>query len=618
MLSRFHQSAIHHTSDEVVRRRGRAAPEKRWLQQPGTHERPAPTDELQRSLSDLYAHQTRWLFASPRNRIELLERSVESVAKVAGSWVDVACEIKHIPAGSPRRAEEVLAGPVVALRYLRLLLRNEKARESGAFNSLPGRLTQTHDGRWQVPVLPVTRDLFDPVCFVNFRANVWLTPGLREAEANAALWPVENHLPATSLILGAGNVTGIVAADLLGKLFQDNQAALVKLHPLTAPLQPIFEAAFAPLVEAGVLRLIAGDAELGARAIEHNLVDNVHITGSVAAHDAILWGPSGADCERRRREALPVLEKPITSELGNVTPWIIVPGQYSNTQLQSQAEFVAASIVNNAGFNCVSTRVLVTCRTWPQREEFLSRLQSILSRHPRQVAYYPGAVERFERFTGYQLGGPAWITMSAGDELEEHAVKHASSLPRLPWTLFRDVDPHDAPLFCQEESFVPVCAEIPLDACDEFDFLGQATDFVNTELWGTLCATLTLPANFRQTLRGRTELHAALSRLRYGTVCLNQWSGLAFALLSLPWGGHPSGTLNDPQSGLGWVHNSFRLRCVEKTVLEGPLTVVPKPIWVPGYHHAEAIAWHLHNLYHQPSLRHVAELTYEAFAALFK
>ncbi|HLQ45098.1 MAG TPA: hypothetical protein VK137_10245, partial [Planctomycetaceae bacterium] len=174
-----------------------------------------------------------------------------------------------------------------------------------------------------------------------------------------------------------------------------------------------------------------------------------------------------------------------------------------------------------------------------------------------------------------------------------------------------------SPLFCREESFVPVCAEMPLDADDEFDFLGHASDFVNEELWGTLCATLTVPSTYRHTARGRNELHAALTRLRYGTVCINQWPGIAFALLTLPWGGHPSGTLLDPQSGLGWVHNSFGLRAIEKAVLEGPLTVVPKPIWTPGHRRAEPIAWKLFNLYHHPSLRHIAELTYAAFASLF-
>ncbi len=562
----------------------------------------APYDELHVALSDLYSHQTRWLFSSPLDRIELVEQCIATVAESARTWVDVACEIKHIPTNSQCRAEEIVAGPVVAMRYLRLMLRNLKALDKCIPTPLPGRVVQSKNGRWQVPVMPVMRDLFDPVCFMNFRANVWLKPGLCDEEAEAATHPVQHRMPTTSLVLGAGNVTGIFAADVLGKIFQEQHVALVKMHPLMDPLRPVIEQAFSPLLEAGYLRVISGDATVGARATQHDLVDAVHITGSVAAHEAIIWGTDPAERARRKQADEPLLDKPITSELGNVSPWIIVPGHYSSMQLQAQAENVSASITNNGGFNCVSTRALITWKHWPQREEFLSRLQAILSKLPRRVSYYPGALERFERFTGCQFDG---------DESRD-------GMPQLPWTLFRDVNPTESPLLCREESFVPVCAEMPLDADDEFDFVGKATDFANDGLWGTLCATLTVPSAFRSSKRGHSELNAAIDRLRYGTVCINQWPGIAFTLLTLPWGGHPSGTINDPQSGLGFVHNTFGLRAVEKTVLEGPLMVVPKPIWTPGHRHAEPIAWNLFNLYHQPTLHHVAELSYSAFMSLFK
>lgn len=577
----------------------------RWLGRPvgpRAGQPPVPRDELEIAVSELYANQSRWLFVSPRERLELVDRCLTTVAESARAWVDLACEIKHIPADHPCRSEEILTGPVIALRHLRLLRRSLLALDRNQPNPLPGRMTQEADGRWRVPVMPVMRELFDPFCFLNFHAHVRLLPGLNEENALAAIEPLPQRMPTTSLILGAGNVTGIVAADLLGKVFHDQHVALLKLHPLTDPLRPVIEQAFAPLIAAGCVRVVSGDASVGTRAAQHDLIDDVHITGSVAAHEAIVWGSDPAERTRRKQLNEPQLDKPITSELGNVSPWIIVPGHYTSMQLQAQAENVAASITNNAGFNCVSTRVLVTWKHWPQREEFLSRLQAILSKLPRRVAYYPGALDRFERFTGCAFDGE----------------ESCDGLPLLPWTLFRDVDPEESPLLCHEESFVPICAEMPLDARDEWDFVGRASDFANEQLWGTLCATLTVPSAFRSSARGQSELNAAINRLRYGTVCLNQWPGIAFMLLSLPWGGHPTSSLTNPQSGLGFVHNTFGLRAIEKTVLEGPLVVVPKPIWTPGHHHAEPIAWNLFNLYHQPSLRHVAELSYSALVSLFK
>ena len=171
MLTRSQPPAFGRNSGELTRRWDRSAVSRDGLPSRDLATRP---DELHVSLSDLYAHQAQWLFASPRKRIELLERCITTVAESARNWVDVACEIKHIPTDSPCRAEEVLAGPVIALRYLRLLLRNMNALENGRSNPLPGRLTQAADGRWQVPVLPITRDLFDPVCFINFQAHVRL------------------------------------------------------------------------------------------------------------------------------------------------------------------------------------------------------------------------------------------------------------------------------------------------------------------------------------------------------------------------------------------------------------------------------------------------------------
>jgi acyl-CoA reductase-like NAD-dependent aldehyde dehydrogenase len=564
------------------------------------------SDELHQALSELYARRARWLFLSPRQRIELLERCVQSVAAAARDWVDVACDIKLIDANDPSRAEEVLSGPVIALRYLRLMLRNQHASEQEQPNPLPGRIRLGADQRWLVPVFPIVRDLYDPVCFVNFHGHVWLKRGLREDEAQACVQPSEHRTPTTALVLGAGNVTGIVAADVLGKLFQDQQVVLLKLHPLTDPLRPVLQRAFAPLIEFGCLRILSGDAEFGMRAIHHPMVDTVHITGSAQTHDTIVWG---SDTQEGGSNRKPVLSKPITSELGNVSPWIIVPGRYSATQLQAQVDNVAASIINNAGFNCVTTRVLLTCRSWPQREEFLTRLQVLLSRHPRRVAYYPGAIERFERFTGEAI---------ANAKLTDGGVVSDSHGHRLPWTLIRDVDPQDSPLFCREESFVPVCAEIPLPGDTDVEFLHRATDFANEQLWGTLCATLTIPPPFRSRAETRTELDAAIGRLRYGTVCLNQWPGIAFAVLTLPWGGHPSGTLLNPQSGLGSVHNTFGVRGFDKSVLEGPLMVVPRPVWSPGHRSPETIAWKLFDLYHQPSWPHLAELSFKACAATFQ
>ena len=77
---------------------------------------------------------------------------------------------------------------------------------------------------------------------------------------------------------------------------------------------------------------VYGDADAGSYAAHHPAVDDVHITGSVRTHEVIVWGADPVERERRKAINDPLLKKPITSELGNVTPWIIVPGPYSEAR----------------------------------------------------------------------------------------------------------------------------------------------------------------------------------------------------------------------------------------------------------------------------------------------
>jgi len=151
------------------------------------------------------------------------------------------------------------------------------------------------------------------------------------------------------------------------------------------------------LVDAGVLRIVAGGAAAGAYLTRHPQVDEIHITGSDKTYNAIVFG-TGDEGERRRAAGQRLLDKPVTAELGNVSPVIVVPGEWSRADLLYQAENVATMLANNAGFNCLSIRVLVTHEGWPQRQAFLGALEAALAAIPTRRAYYPGAVQREQAF----------------------------------------------------------------------------------------------------------------------------------------------------------------------------------------------------------------------------
>jgi aldehyde dehydrogenase (NAD(P)+) len=74
-------------------------------------------------------------------------------------------------------------------------------------------------------------------------------------------------------------------------------------------------------------------------------------------------------------------------------------------------------------------------------------------------------------------------------------------------------------------------------------------------------------------------LDRAVVELRYGTVAINHWPALCYGLASPPWGGHPSATLKNIQSGIGWVHNTFMLDGIDKSIVRGNLRVRPTPVW---------------------------------------
>ncbi len=553
------------------------------------------TDQLDVSLNELRRGCERYAKTSLQERIRLAESCIDGIVRTAHEWVDAACQAKGISHGSPVRAEEVVAGPILTTRFLRLLIQSLQDIDRNGVPQLPGKVRVGIDGRLRVPVVPV-KGLFDQIIFRGFTAHTRMQEGVTRDNLNESLArhyrPSSWHNPRIVLVLGAGNVSGIPVTDMLTKIFQENSVVLLKMHPVNEYLGPIFEQAFAELIDNGFLRIIYGGVDVGSSAISHELVDEVHITGAIESHDTIVWGPAGQQREQRKRENDPLTTKAITSELGNVSPWAIVPGQYTEKQLRFQAENVASSIVNNAAFNCVATRILITSKKWPQRERFLELLQQMLDRIPPRNSYYPGAPERFRRFTGTEP-----------DPIDSHT---------LPWTLVRDVDPCETSLFFDEESFVCICAETALDAESPQEFLEQAVGFMNERLWGSLCAAITVPPGFRKRDTNEKLLQSCLDQLRYGSVGINTWPGVIYALVSSPWGAYPGSTLADAKSGLGWVHNSYMLENVEKTVLEGPLTIWPKPIWFPTYTDPEPITWKLLKLSQKPSVWNLTEVMLQA------
>ncbi len=432
-------------------------------------------------------------------------------------------------------------------------------------------------------------DWFDRLMYPLVSADVWMQPGvtakeLRMTQAVAYRQPDEGGV---CLVLGGGNVSSIAPLDVLDRLFVANRVVLLKVHPTQAFLTPILEAALRVLIRDGFLRIVQGGAEEGAYLTGHPGVDELHITGSFRTYNTIVYG-RGADGEERRLRDEPVLHKPFTSELGNLTPVIIVPGRWTDADIEYQADNLATMLTNNAGFNCTTPRVIITPAGWQLRHRFLNAVRARLGATPVRVAYYPGAEERFDSFLG------------AHPEAEVYGTRDGA---RLPWALITDLDPGagDDPCFTTE-AFCSVFGEVPLPSSDVTDYLRRAVDFANGSVWGSLNATLIVHPSSMRNPAVEAAVERAVADLRYGTVSINHWSALGFALGVTPWGAFPGHARNDIGSGTAVVHNSLMFSRSEKTVIRAPFHAWPKPIWFTSHRTAPRLARQLVRFEAAPSV----------------
>jgi aldehyde dehydrogenase (NAD(P)+) len=516
-----------------------------------------------------------WAAAPLRERIDLARALLEGTARTAPEAVRLACQAKGIGLDTPAAGEEWMTGPYLTARFLRQFIRSLTLLQRNGSTPV-GPLGQTIDGRLTVGVFPAS--LQDRVLFPGVRAEVHLQEGVTEDELHAGrarFHRAPDHAGKVCLVLGAGNINSIPSTDVFTKLFTEGKACVLKMNPVNAYLGPVLEEAFRAAVERGVLAVVYGGGEEGAWLCRHPAVDEIHVTGSDTTHDLIVWGPPGPERAERMARGRPLLEKEVSSELGNITPVLVVPGPWDERRLAFQAEDVAGMVTHNASFNCIAGKLLVTPRGWRLRDRFLGLVAAALGTAPARPAWYPGAFDRYRALTDGRA-----------------VVQRVGPAPEgtLPWTLVPGLDAAaDDPAFTTEP-FCALLSETSVGSEDPVEFLDAAVRFVNERVWGTLAATLLVHPATMADPATRAAVERAVRALRYGTVTLDVWSGYGFAFGTTPWGAYPGSPLTDIQSGRGVVHNTLMLERIEKTVLRHPALTVPKPPFFPSHRSAHVVA----------------------------
>lgn len=537
-----------------------------------------------------------WARTSVADRIGLLQAVKDALMPVAEDWAVTAAQKKGIPEGSHLVGEEWTSGPYALMSACNGLMQTLSKMDGKAFlKSLPKR--RLPDG--QLVLRAVPHSIWDRLLLSGVTADIWMQPGvtpanLKDHAASAYDIAPEDRVGKVALVLGAGNIAAISPLDAFQKLFIENQVVLLKMNPVNDYLTAFLQAALRPLIEADALRIHRGDGESGAYLTDHPLVEEIHITGARATHDAIVWG-TGAEGAANRKAGTPKNPRPITSELGAVCPTIVVPGPWSAADLRFQAENIATMKLHNSGFNCVAVQSLVMARGWDKTEALLSEVRRVMTRFGQRAAYYPGAEARQAAFRN-QAGAAAteWPRGSS------------------PACVLANMDTGDTQALAQQEVFAPAMGIKRLEETDPEAFLRAAIAWSNDALCGTLGANLLIhPATLRQ--MGRKRFEALLSELRYATIAVNAWTGLGFLLSPVPWGGFAGATLEDVQSGVGTVHNTFMLERTERTVVEAPfrpfprsilsgsMTLLPRPPWFITNRKQDKIGKHLTAFQHKAS-----------------
>ena len=531
-----------------------------------------------------------WALLPIAEKVHHLDQLRQNVIRVAERWVKSSAEAIHLPLNSPWVNEVWMGGPWALLWGIDRYRETLAALAAGADPlTLTAGIRTTSSGQQAVSVFPLHPT--DHLLISGVRAEVWMQPEVtRQAlsQTMAGFYKQTQPQGKVTLVLAAGNISSIGPMDMLHKLLAEGSVCLMKMNPVNDYVGPILEEIFAPLRAYGFVDFVYGGPDVGDYLVQHPGIDAIHITGSIHTHDAIVFG-SGAEGAERKSRNEPLLDKPISSELGNVTPTIVVPGPWTEDDLRFQAEHIATQKLHNGGFNCVGSQVLVTPGEWALTDKLLYHLRTVIRSLPPRHPYYPGAEERLERAASHPQ------------------AERLGARPGDP-VLITGLDPESDDPFFQQESFCAALAEARLPGDDPADFLRRAVIFCNERLWGTLAANILIhPATLR---RHRRAFEQALADLRYGSISVNVWAAAGFMLSQTSWGGYPGHTLDNAGSGSGLVHNTFLFDRAQKSVvygdfapfphnlrprylLHGERHILPKPPWFVTNGQGADVARHL-------------------------
>lgn len=467
-----------------------------------------------------------WQKTSAEQKLKLLRQIQSNLDHYRDELVRADCEMKRLSVNDPVNAHQV--GTAIQSTLI-------------PFASNVAACIDIYQGllRGEMPkplkVIPVGNDLYDIQVFPIQSKDKFLyldrKDYLRVKGLPVQVNPLEKP-EGIIAVLCAGNYSS--PFEVIRALFVDNKAVVYKPHYMNIKSSAVWEKILSPLVEYSALSFCGDDQ--GEVLVKDKRLTKIYFIGSTEIAQAIMAAT----------------KTEVVSECGGNNPCIIVPGDspWTEKQLRHHAIMIATGGKVNGGAVCGRIQTVITCKNWPQRQEFLRLLEEALRQDtPGSSSYYPGSIEQLARFKEHYPQAKV-ITPEQGK------TAHSEFL------LIEDVSEGDFAV--THEAFCQVIDEVALDTpVNASQFLEAAVSFSNNKLLGTLCACILIDPETQK--RHQDALNDAITDLDYGGIAINTIPLYIWLNPYLTWGGNEEG--REFVSGLGNFGNLMGFKNVEKSII---------------------------------------------------
>nr|MDJ0823501.1 aldehyde dehydrogenase family protein [Paracoccaceae bacterium] len=332
-------------------------------------------------------------------------------------------------------------------------------------------------------------------------------------------------------ISGAGNYSSSI--EMAMALFLENKAVIHKPHQLNEASDAVWAKVFAPLIERRAVAFIGSDQGREMPALEG--LNAIYFTGSTGVAHAIQKAASA----------------PLVSECGGNNPCLIVPGSWTEEEMQRWAVQIASVGKLNGGAVCGRPQTIIASKNWPQRDAFLAALRAAIADQTfGTTTYYPGVDKTKEAFLANQ---------STAEVLTPGGEAH----PNAEFVLIPGIKEDDFAV--TNEAFYQIFSELPLDTENNADdFLTKAAAFCNDRLLGSLgCMILVDNETFNA---NEDRIQQAIRALNYGGIAVNNIPPNVWLNAYLTWGGCGERT-EDFVSGVGNFGKALNFENIVKSLI---------------------------------------------------